>query len=141
MAMDIKRDEPLSPEARRYLIDLNRHDLIAQVDEAHPPAEEPNVEAQASVDGWRPVTGLETLSDADLQEELDRRRSVADTFSAPGAGTDEAPYEEWTHAELDEELAVRRDADGKPLAKTGNVQQKANRLRSHDGWLATQSPI
>ncbi len=92
MSMEIKRDEPLSPEARQYLADRNEHDLIDLIDAAYPPPEpdgydqmEPaELRAELSARGLATACKNVTLI-ARLREDDD----AADAEAEAGTGTEE----------------------------------------------------
>jgi len=130
MSMVVDLNTPLTDEERAYLSMRGRYADIQRVDALHGSEAQPLGDG----DGTGPKHQALTTSEARAErrqailEEL-RLLEAADGNPDDDTETDPnavAPYEEWTHKELDAELK-RRD-----LAKGGNVQEKAQRLYDDD---------
>ena len=97
MSREVPRDKPLSDEDREYLYARGYDDLVTQIDQNHPGGDTPT---QVTNNPDEPFVDDDTEADDD--------------------------YENWTVAELDEELKRRQ------LPVSGNKDQKVSRLRTDD---------
>jgi len=108
MARDLKFDGPLSIEGRKYLADRGRYPEIARWDQEFPPdGEAPDLED----------VNAKTMLQGGKSPELEPFEAFDD---------DDLAYEEWTVADLVEELKRRG------LPSTGKKPELVDRLRQND---------
>lgn len=149
----IPEDKPLSPEDRKWLNDWCRFDTIRRIDDANG-VEDDNSEATVreadlrvlleshgyTVDGSA-LDALKAALTGHNGNVAEPSNHLGDSAAhvAPGSSEDEdedgedgKPYEEWSKADLQSELAERE------LSKSGNVAELIERLEESDaaGWEA-----
>lgn len=134
MSRQIPRDEALSDDDRRYLLERGQESVIALIDQQYPPdAEEleafnaqlrgeiaPNYTGDRGV-----VLGLEARV-AQLETYI-RDELNADVPPLPGEEVEDTrPYSEWNKEEL------RTEAEARQLSTSGNKPELIERLEAND---------
>ena len=122
MTRQVPTDQPLSDEDRQYLKDRGQYATIEAIDR------EQGLEAEPS--GNLGLLGSEPSLQADRQEGAGVGEAQAllytDPTAEPNSGDDDKDYDNWSKAELQDELEERG------LPKSGNVADLVQRLRDDD---------
>lgn len=128
MSMQVDTSTPLTQEERAYLLMRGRDAEVFQIDERYGATD-----ADYSGDGTGPksrtlLTGEQVAGRREqLLAELEMLdKHYGDPESVEDDGSEVAPYEDWTHKELDTELKRRSLSGG------GSKEEKAQRLYADD---------
>lgn len=123
MSMEIDLSSPLTSTERAYLAGRGRYGEIERADSMHGVTGVPLPDG----DGTGPASyDVRDRRIAELEDQLALLRAPAEEEDDDGDGEEVEPYETWTVAKLDEELAARS------LAVTGNKDSKVKALYADD---------
>lgn len=134
MSMEVDLNTPLTDDERSYLLMRGRLADIERADSLNGTETPPAPDGDGTGPKLQPLmTGEQRVNrKAQLLEEL--RLIEAQEGGADDSDDEEpAPYEEWTHKELDAELKRRQLTGG------GTKEEKAERLYANDEQQAAET--
>lgn len=140
MSRAIPRDEALSHDDRRYLLERGQESTIAYIDQQYPPDPEDLAEFDAMMRGEVPpdytgdrgfILGLQAR--VEQLETYIREDLNAEVPLAPGetpAESDDRPYSDWSKDEL------KAEAEARQLSTSGTKPELVQRLTDSDAASA-----